>query len=76
MRSQYLRELELIQSKVNQVDQINTKSAYLQAIKELLDSIYDDYTKDGKISWWRIILNAGTIIARIITVRNLVHKVR
>ncbi|MEL6834509.1 MAG: hypothetical protein AAFP77_16055 [Bacteroidota bacterium] len=76
MRSQYRRELELIQPRVDKVDQINNKSAYLKAVKELLDSIYDDYTKDGKISWWRIILNAGTIIARIITVRNLVHKVR
>ena len=75
MRSQYQRESELIKSKVDEADQLNTKHAYLKAVKELLDSIYNDYTDDGKISWLRIILNAGTILARVIAVRKMIHKV-
>lgn len=53
----------------------NTKRAYIDAIKELLDSIYDEYSKDNHFKWWKVIMNAGIIIARIMSARELAKKI-
>lgn len=76
LRRQYKRETDLLYStKIAELDEINRRRNYIDAIKELLDSIYDDYSDDGRLNWWRIVLNAGTIIARLMAVRELMKKV-
>lgn len=76
LSSQYRRETNrLYEETFPELDAFNRKHAYIKEIKELLDSIYNDYTKNGRLIWWRVLLNAGTIIARVLAIRELAKKI-
>lgn len=75
LRKQYREETGRIwdDTVVNADDQ-NTKRAYIDAIKQLLDSIYEDYSTGNRFNWWSIITNAGIIFARLMAARELSKK--
>lgn len=74
---QYQREVRRIyeEGAVALATEQNTKRAYIDAIKELLDSIYEEYSSGTKFNWFKIIMNAGTIIARLMAARELSKKI-